>query len=67
MLTPSASLQLLTVQNLMFSKKSGNDERPGSRGFKKLSEFGSSALQGHGRFQKNILLFFGAISGAEDP
>ena len=24
-----------------------NDKRPGSRGFKKLSEFGNSSLQGH--------------------
>ena len=36
---------------------SGNDRRPGSRGFKKLSEFGSSSLHGH-KSSSNTSFYF---------
>ena len=40
---------LTEVSESLFVPLSGNDKRPGSRGFKKLSEFGNSSLQGHKR------------------
>ena len=41
---------------------SGNDKRPGSRGFKTLSEFGNSSLQGYESSQNTCFFpFFGAI------
>ena len=46
---------------------SGNDKRPGSRGFKKLSEFGDSSLQGYKSSQNTCLIVFrGKQRGADD-
>ena len=42
--------------------QSGNVKRPGRRGFKKVSEFGNSSLQGHEKAPKtHVLLCFGAM------
>ena len=47
---------------------SGNDKRPESRGFKKLSEFGNSSLQGHGSSQNTCFILFRCNQrGADDP
>ena len=44
------------------AQASGNDKRPGSRGFKKLSEFGNVSLQGGTKASKTyVLLCFSAI------
>ena len=45
---------------------SGNDKRPGSRGFKKLSEFGSSSLQGYKNSQNTCWIVFQCSQRGED-
>ena len=61
-LSPTPSRQPL------FETSEGNDKRPGSRGFKKLSEIGSSSFEGYESSQNTCL----AVSrcshrGADDP
>ena len=47
---------------------SGNDTRPESRGFKKLSEFGNSSLQRYESFQKTcFIVFWCSQICADDP
>ena len=58
---PASQCARICQNQPLANYQSGNDKRPGSRGFKKLSEFGNSFLQGYEAPKMLVLLCLGAI------